>query len=130
MKITWILEQKKIADERKWTKASLLIQPIIIKLLLTYLYRIVVLPAPSKPSIKILVSFGPNSPENMREKRPPNNKEKLSCIFLKLPKIFLVFTLTFLFKKLCFFHFNQLYIEMQIFYLHSGGDFKLSINFS
>lgn len=130
MKITWILEHKKIADERKWTKASLLIQPIIIKLL-TYLYRIVVLPAPSKPSIKILVSFGPNSPENMREKRPPNNKEKLPCTFLKLPEMFLVFTLTFLFKKFFFFFdFNQLYIEMQIFYLHSDADFKLSIIFS
>ena len=76
-------------------------------MLLTYLYRIVVLPAPSKPSIKILVSFGPNSPENMREKRPPNNKEELSYIFLKLLEIFFVFTLTFSLKSFIFFQFKS-----------------------
>ena len=87
VKIGWILEKKEIAEKLKRTKARLLIQPILIKLI-TNLYSIVVLPAPSKPSIKILVSFGPNSPENMREKRPPNNKEELSEIFLNFLRTF------------------------------------------
>lgn len=35
------------------------------------LYRIVVLPAPSKPKINIRLSFVPKRPEKIREKKPP-----------------------------------------------------------
>ena len=36
-----------------------------------YLYNIVVFPAPSKPSIRILISFEPNNDENKFENHPP-----------------------------------------------------------
>lgn len=36
------------------------------------LYNIVVLPAPSSPSINIRSSFEPNRPPNIREKNPPS----------------------------------------------------------
>lgn len=35
------------------------------------LYSIVVFPAPSRPRIRILLSFWPTSAENIREKKPP-----------------------------------------------------------
>lgn len=36
-----------------------------------YLYNIVVFPAPSKPRIRILISFEPHKPENNRLKKLP-----------------------------------------------------------
>lgn len=40
------------------------------------LYNIVVLPAPSKPNINIRRSFCPTKAENIREKKPPADREK------------------------------------------------------
>ena len=37
-----------------------------------------------------------------------------------------MFTLKFSLKNFIFFNLNQIHIEMQIFYLHSGANFKLS----
>jgi hypothetical protein len=43
----------------------------LLNLLYNYLYSIVVFPAPSKPRIRILISFEPNKDENKFEKNPP-----------------------------------------------------------
>lgn len=61
------------------------------------LYRMVVFPAPSKPSIKILISLVPNRPEKRLEKKPPGEETHsiygtlMNSVLSKLTDFFYLF---------------------------------------
>ena len=58
-----------------------------LSLLVVNLYKIVVFPAPSRPSMSILISFDPHSLEKRLEKKLPvglgiKNTEKVTVLYL------------------------------------------------